>query len=131
MFCINYEVNNFKENLHLPRIKEHLEKYNIKDAMVKTVIHGRHKYGRINLSKTLNLDKPLIHNVAVMLTPSNLLSIKVNTIKAQAEYLTERGVYNGKAKKIAEWLEHNKEKLAILRATEILQSLRETLKEED
>jgi DNA repair exonuclease SbcCD nuclease subunit len=131
MFCINYKVNNFKESLHLPKIKEHLEKYNIEGAMVKTVIHGRHKYGRINLSKSLNLDKTLIHNVAVMLMPSNSLSEKVNTIKAQAEYLTERGINNEKAKKIAEWLEHNKEKLAIQRATEILQSLREALKEED
>ncbi|MFB0523622.1 MAG: exonuclease SbcCD subunit D [Candidatus Bathyarchaeia archaeon] len=130
MFCITYETDNFNETDHLPRIKEHLEKYDIEGAMVKTIVRGRHKYGRINLSKNINLEKPLIHNAAVMLTPSSFLSAGTDPIKAQAEYLVERGIDQNKARRIAEWLEYNKEKLATMQSSEILQALREVLKEE-
>lgn len=130
MFLITYETANFKEAVHLPKIKEHLEKYNIEGAMVKSVIRGRHKYGRMNLSKTIHLEKPLIHNTTIMLTPSNTLSQRIDAVKAQNEYLIERGIDNAKARKIAEWLEHNKEKLAAMQSTEILQALREALNEQ-
>lgn len=129
MFCITYETSSFNEAIHLPRIKEHLEKYNVEGAMVKSVIRGRHKFGRMNLSKNIVLENPLIHNTAIMLTPSSALPDRINMIKAQAEYLIERGIDKAEAHKIAEWLEHNKEKLAAMQSNEILQVLREVLED--
>ena len=131
MFCTTYETKSFNEPTHLPKIKEHLEKYNIEGAMVKTIIRGRHKYGHMNLSKSLNLEKPLVHNTTTMLTSSSALTEKVDTIKAQAEYFTERGIDKEEAKNIAEWLEHNKEKLASTQSNEILRSLREILQKKE
>lgn len=129
MFCVTYETSSFNEAIHVPKIKEHLQKYNIEGAMVKSVIRGRHKFGRMNLSKDITLEKPLIHNTSIMLTPSSDLPNKIDAIKAQTEYLVERGVNKTEAHKIAEWLEHNKEKLATMQSKEILQALREVLKE--
>lgn len=130
MYCITYETSNFNKTIHLPKIKEHLEKYNIKGAMVKSIIQGRHEFGRMNLSKNIVLDKPLIHRTATMLTPSNVLPNKINTIKAQTQYLLERGIVKSEAHKIAEWMEHNKEKLAIMQSRLLLQALREVLEEQ-
>ncbi|MCK4669049.1 metallophosphoesterase [Candidatus Bathyarchaeota archaeon] len=129
MYCITYETSNFNKTIHLPKIKEHLEKYNIKGAMVKSIIQGRHEFGRMNLSKNIVLDKPLIHRTATMLTPSNVLPNKINTIKAQTQYLLERGIVKSEAHKIAEWMEHNKEKLATMQSRLLLQALREVLEE--
>lgn len=130
MYCITYETSNFNKTIHLPKIKEHLEKYNIKGAMVKSIIQGRHEFGRMNLSKNIVLDKPLIHRTATMLTPSNVLPNKINTIKAQTQYLLERGIVKSEAHKIAEWMEHNKEKLATMQSRLLLQALREVLEEQ-
>jgi len=130
MYCITYETSNFNKTIHLPKIKEHLEKYNIKGAMVKSIIQGRHEFGRMNLSKNIVLDKPLIHRTATMLTPSTVLPNKINTIKAQTQYLLERGVAKSEAHKVAEWMEHNKEKLATMRSSLLLQALREVLEEQ-
>jgi len=131
MFCVTYETSNFNEAVHLPEIKEHLEKYNLEGVMIKSIVHGRHKFGRMNLSKNLVLEKPLIHNTIIMLTPSSTLAEKTDTIKAQTEYLIERGSDKAQAQKIAEWLEHNKEKLATMQSNEILQALREALKAQE
>lgn len=130
MYCITYETSDFNKTIHLPKIKEHLEKYNIKGAMVKSIIQGRHEFGRMNLSKNIVLDKPLIHRTATMLTPSTVLPNKINTIKAQTQYLLERGVAKSEAHKVAEWMEHNKEKLATMRSSLLLQALREVLEEQ-
>lgn len=127
MFLITYKTGNFNEAIHLPRIKEHLEKYNLEGAMVKSVIRGKHKFGRMNLSKAMILEKPLIHNTAIMLTPSSTLPDTIDTIKTQSEYLIERGINKTEACEIAEWLEHNKEKLATMQSTEILEAIREVL----
>ena len=127
MFCVTYEASNFNEAVHLPEIKEHLEKYNLEGVMIKSIVRGRHKFGRMNLSKNLVLEKPLIHNTIIMLTPSSTLAEKIDTIKAQTEYLIERGNDKAQAQKIAEWLEHNKEKLATMQSNEVLQALRKVL----
>ncbi len=129
MFCVTYETSNFDKAVHVPRIRDHLEKYNIKGAMVKTVISGRHKFGRMNLSKAIVLENPLIHNTTVMLTPTDAAEREKDTIKAQAEYMIERGIDKNEALKIAEWLEHNKEKLATSQSDEILRALRAVLGE--
>jgi hypothetical protein len=129
MFSVTYETSNFNEAAHLPTIREHLEKYNIHGVMVKSVIRGRHKFGRMNLSRNITLEKPLIHKVAMMLSPSYSLSEKIDTIQVQTEYLIERGIDKSQAHRIAEWLENNKEKLAEMQSNELLQALRAVLEE--
>jgi DNA repair exonuclease SbcCD nuclease subunit len=129
MFSVTYETSNFNEAAHLPTIREHLEKYNVHGVMVKSVIRGRHKFGRMNLSRNITLEKPLIHKVAMMLSPSYSLSEKIDTIQVQTEYLIERGIDKSQAHRIAEWLENNKEKLAEMQSNELLQALRAVLEE--
>ena len=127
MFCVTYTTESFNEGTHLSRIKEHLEKFNIEGAMVKTIIFGRHRLGRVGLSKNLHLENPLIHNIAVMLTPLREQTEEIDSITAQAEYLIERGIEKDEARKLAEWLEHNRDKLSSLRSQEIVDALREVL----
>ncbi len=127
MFCVTYETNSFDETTHLPKIREHLEKYNIEGAMVKSIIRGRHKFGQMNLSKNIILEKPLIHTTATRLVPSSVLPEKVDIIEVQADYLAERGIEKARARKIAEWLEHNKERLAEMQSKDILNALRKVL----
>lgn len=129
MFLIKYKTEEFNEKAHLHVIRDHLEQYNIRGAMVKSIIYGKHKFGRMNLTKSIALEKPLIHNTAVMLTPSNILQGVENSIQAQTEYLIERGIDKINAKKIAEWLENNKVKLASIQGLEILQELRNVLED--
>jgi len=130
MFNVTYETKSFDETTHIPKIREHLEKYNIEGAMVKTTIRGRHKFGRMNLSKDLILEKPLIHTTATRLVPTGLLPEKVDIIKAQADYLAERGIEKADAQKIAEWVERNKERLADMQSKDILNALRKVLKKQ-
>jgi DNA repair exonuclease SbcCD nuclease subunit len=128
MFCVTYKTNSFNKAKHLAKIKEHLEKFNIEGGMVKSIIRGKHKFGRMNISKKITLEKPLIHNITVMLTPTDTLPEKIETIEAQTEYLIERGIKKTEAHVLAEWLGHNKEKLVAMQSNEILQALREALK---
>jgi DNA repair exonuclease SbcCD nuclease subunit len=131
MYCITYETISFNETVHLPRIREHLEKYNIEGAMVKTVVKGRHKFGRINLGTKLILEKPLIYTSSTRLAPSEVLPEKIDIIKAQSEYLTERGIEKATAQKIAEWLEHNKERMVHMQNRDILSMLKEVLNKKE
>ncbi len=131
MFCITYETENFSEQNHLPKIQDHLQKFNLEGSMLKTIIKGRHKYGRINLTKKIGLKQPLIHNTAVMLSPTNSLTEKTDIAQAHIDFLIERGVPKSQAKILAQWLEQNKEKLAELQGNEMLQSLREILTREN
>jgi len=130
MFCITFETNSFDEKIHLPKIREHLEKYNIEGAMVKSIIRGRHKFGQMNLSKPILLEKPIIYTAATRFVPSRVLPEKVDIIEAQVDYLAERGIEKIRARKIAKWLEHNKEKLAEMQSKDIINALREVLKNE-
>lgn len=125
MFCVTYETISFNESAHTPKIKEHLEKYNIEGALVKSIIRGRHKFGQMNLN--IILSKPLIHAATTRLVPSSVLPEKVDIIKTQADYLAERGIEKAEARKIAEWLEHNKERLAEMQSKDILNALRNIL----
>jgi DNA repair exonuclease SbcCD nuclease subunit len=127
MFCVTYTTESFNERVHIPRIKEHLEKFNIEGAMLKTIIYGKHRLGRVGLSKNLHLTKPLIHNTAIMLTPFREQLEKIDSITAQTEYLVERGIEKTEARKLAEWLEKNRDKLSSLRSHEIVTALREVL----
>jgi DNA repair exonuclease SbcCD nuclease subunit len=129
MFCISYETNNFSESKHLSRIKDHLSKYNMENSMVKTIIRGRHKYGRLNISEKIRLEKPLIHKSTMFLHPSNSIPLKVDLIKANTEYLVERGIKSSKAHVLSQWLEQNKEKLATMNSNNLLQLIRQVLKQ--
>lgn len=124
MFLLKYKTEEFNEKTHLHQIRDHLEQYNIPGAMVKSIIYGKHKFGRRNLTKNIALENPLIHNTTVMLTPSNTLQTVEDSVKAQTEYLIERGIDKEHARTIAEWLENNKGKLASIQGFEILEELR-------
>ncbi len=56
---------------------------------------------------------------------------KVDTIKAQATYLSERGVKKDVSQRIAEWVEHNRDDLALMQSHELLSSLRSVLQSEE
>ncbi len=131
MYCITYDTKEFNEAKHLPIIRRHMEKYNVEGAMVKTILQGRCKYGRVNLARKMDLDRPFIHNVITNLQPSDVTIEKVDTIKAQATYLSERGVNKDLAKRIAVWLENNREDLALMPSHELLSSLKSVLQSED
>lgn len=131
MYSITYEARGFDEAKHLPIIRRHMEKYNVEGAMVKTTIQGRCRYGRISLGRQTSLDKPLIHTVVTNLKPSDVAIEKVDTIEAQAAYLIERGVSKDASQRIAEWLEHNRDDLALMQSQELLSSLRSVLQSEE
>jgi hypothetical protein len=128
MYCTNYFSENFNENIHLHRIREHLEKYNMEDIMVKTVINGKYNYGHINLSKKITLEKPLIHQINVFLSAMQSYPRNIDVVEAQKEYLLEKGLEKSKADSIADWFENSKEQLAIMQEHEILNELRRILK---
>ena len=131
MYCITYNTRGFDQDQHLPIIRRHMEKYNVEGAMVKTIIQGRGKYGRINLRREIELDRPFIHTVVTNLQPSNVIIEKVDTVKAQATYISERGVNKDVSQRIAEWVEHNRDDLALMQSHELLSSLRSVLQSEE
>ena len=131
MVCVTYEANRFDEAIHLPLIRQHLARFNMEGAMVKTVIKGQCSYGRIALGRKLTLDKPLLHNVVTNLKPIDVVVEKVDTVAAQAAYLTERGVNKAVSQRLAEWLEHNRDALAGMPSHDVLSALRVLLKPED
>ena len=104
-----------------------MEKYNLQGAVVDTTVQGRCKYGRITHGKRLTLDKPLTHNFSTNLKPLGVVKEKVDTIATQATYLDERGEGKDISKRIAEWLEHNRDDLSSMQARELLTSLRSLL----
>ena len=131
MHCITYETKSFDEAKHLPIIKRHMEKYNEEGVMVKATIQGRCNYGRITLGRAMNMDKPLIFNVVTNLKPSDVAIDKIDSIDAQASYLTKRGIGKNVSQRIAEWLEHNRNDLASMQSHELLSSLRAILQSEE
>jgi hypothetical protein len=131
MYCITYKTRSFDEAKHLPTIKRHMEKYNKEGVMVKAIIQGRCNYGRINFGRAIQLDKPLILNVMTNLKPSCVAVDDIDSIVAQASYLTKRGFSRNVSQRIAEWLEHNKNELAIMQSHELLSSLITILQSEE
>jgi predicted phosphodiesterase len=128
MYCVTFETNAFDEASHLPTIKQYLEMFNVEGAMVKTIIQGRLRYGRINLGRTLNLDKPLVHNVVTNLKSAEVSIETVDTIEAQAAYLADRGVNKDVSKRVAEWLEHSRDDLAVMQSRDLLRAFRAILR---
>jgi DNA repair exonuclease SbcCD nuclease subunit len=131
MYCITYETEKFNETKHLPIIRRHMEKFNVEGAMVKTILQGRCKYDRINLAREIELDRPFIHTVVTNLQPFDVTIENVDTIKAQAAYLSERGVNEDVSQRIAEWLENNRDDLALMPGHELLRSLKSVLRSEE
>lgn len=124
MFNITYETDNFSEILHLPKIRNHLEKYNIQGALIKTVIKGQTKSGRTNL-KSLKLKKPLIHTPTSMLKTNIKRTSKKDVLKDFSEYLTLNGIDTTISRSIVAWIENNKEKISSLNEKQLLQAIRE------
>jgi len=127
MYSITYETTSFDEAKHIPIIKKHMGKYNLEGALVETKVRGKCRYGRITLGKELTLDKPLVHSFSTSLRPSDAVEENIDTLAAQAIFLAERGIGKSASKKIAEWLEHNKDDLSSMQAHELLISLRAVL----
>ena len=125
MFNITYETDNFISRSHMPIIKDHLKKYDLEGTMVKTTIKGNNRTGRVNMSREKHLKKPIIHNTAIMLRPTNSGSDKINVVQAQTQYLVDHGLNKLQAKKIAKWIETDKERLAQMQTNEFLKALRD------
>jgi DNA repair exonuclease SbcCD nuclease subunit len=128
MYCVTFETSDFDEASHLPTIKRYLDRFNLEGTMVKTIIQGKLRYGRINLRRTLNLEKPLIHNVVTNLKSAEVAIETVDTIEAQAAYLADRGVSKDVSKRVAEWLEHSRDDLAAMQSRDLLRTLRAVLR---
>jgi DNA repair exonuclease SbcCD nuclease subunit len=126
MFNIIYETNNFSELMHIPKIREHLEKYNIQGALIKTIIKGQTKSVRTNL-KSLKLKKPLIHSPSSMLKTSIKKTSKKEVMKDFSEYLTHSGIDNKLSKSLVTWIESNKEKISSLNEKQLLQAIRDII----
>ncbi|GAG83004.1 unnamed protein product, partial [marine sediment metagenome] len=66
----------------------------------------------MNISKKIVLEKPLIHTTFTRLVPDTVLSDKVDIVNIQTDYFIERGIKKIQARRIAEWMLHNTERLA-------------------
>jgi len=127
MFNIIYETENFSEILHMSKIREHLEKYDIQDVLIKTVIKGQSKSGRTSV-KSLTLKKPLIHTPTSMLKTVKSKSSKKEIFKDFKEYLIHNGVDKLVSKSIVLWIEKNKEKISAMDEREVLENIREIIR---
>ncbi|MCK5628459.1 metallophosphoesterase [Candidatus Bathyarchaeota archaeon] len=126
MFFLTYETENFSEAVHLPKIRDYLEKYNFKGSMIKTLVKGQSKHVRTNL-KDLTLGEPLVYKTSSLLKHIGPLPTQADVSRVFSEYLSDNGINKITAKSIVEWLENNKEQLGILKEGEMLQALRNIL----
>ena len=127
MFNIIYETENFSEILHMSKIREYLEKYDIRDVLIKTVIKGQSKSGRTSV-KSLTLKKPLIHTPTSILKTVRSKSSKKEIFKDFKEYLIHNGVDKLVSKSIVFWIEKNKEKISSMDEREVLENIREIIR---
>jgi len=127
MFNIIFETENFSEILHMSKIREYLEKYDIRDVLIKTVIKGQSKSGRTSV-KSLTLKKPLIHTPTSILKTVKSKSSKKEIFKDFKEYLIHNGVDKLVSKSIVFWIEKNKEKISSMDEREVLENIREIIR---
>ena len=127
MFNIIFETENFSEILHMSKIREYLEKYDIRDVLIKTVIKGQSKSGRTSV-KSLTLKKPLIHTPTSILKTVRSKSSKKEIFKDFKEYLIHNGVDKLVSKSIVFWIEKNKEKISSMDEREVLENIREIIR---
>ncbi len=128
MYNIIYKTESFNEAVHIQTIRKHLEIFNLEGVMIKTLLHGRCKYGRINIRKEILLDKPLFHTIITQLKPSDAAIEKIDAIEAQTEYLMERGISDGVSRMLAKWLATNSNRLSLMQSNELLSTLRSVLR---
>ncbi|MCK5402568.1 DNA repair exonuclease [Candidatus Bathyarchaeota archaeon] len=128
MYNIIYKTEEFNEAIHIQTIQKHLETFNLEGVMIKTLLHGRCKYGRINIRKEILLDKPLFHTIITQLKPSDVSIEKIDSMEAQTEYLMERGISDETSRKLAKWLATNHNRLSIMPSNELLNTLRSIIK---
>jgi|GEM_PF-3156354 len=126
MFYITYESKNFSEIVHIPKIRNHLKKYDIEGAMIKTVIKGRTISGRTSL-KTLKLKKPLIHTITCMLKIDVKKTSEKEVINDFSDYLTNSGIEKNTGKLLVNWIEKNKETLRSYNDKQLLNAIREII----
>jgi DNA repair exonuclease SbcCD nuclease subunit len=126
MYYLIYETENFAEAVHMPKIREHQQKYNFEGAMVKTLVTGSSKYGRTNL-KSLELEAPLVYKSSAAIKPTGYLPTRADISRVFSEYLVENGVEKQTAESLVEWFEKNKEKLGSMNEDDLLQAFRDML----
>jgi len=126
MFNITYETKNFSEIAHIPKIRKHLQRYNIQGALIKTVIKGKTTSGRTSL-KSLTLKKPLLHRPTSMLKTNLKKSSQKEVLKDFAEYLTNSGIEKNIGSSLVAWIEKNKENISSLNENQLLTAIREII----
>jgi DNA repair exonuclease SbcCD nuclease subunit len=126
MFNISYETKNFSEIAHLPKIRNHLQNYNIQGALIKTIIKGKTTSGRTSL-KSLTLKKPLIHTPTSMLKTNIKKSSQKEVLNDFSDYLTNSGIEKTTGKALVSWIEKNKENIGSLSEKQLLNAIREII----
>jgi DNA repair exonuclease SbcCD nuclease subunit len=130
MFNIIYETENFSEIAHIPKIRKHLQRYNIQGALIKTVIKGKTTTGRTSL-KNLTLTKPLIHKLTSMLKSNIKRSSQKEVVNDFSEYLINSGLEKTAGKSLVDWIEKNKETISSLNEKQLLNAIREIINQQN
>lgn len=127
MYYIVYETRKFSEIIHLPKIKKHLQLYDIQGALIKIVIKGRTTSGKANL-KNLALKKPLIYTPSSMLKTSIKKTSEKEVLKDFSNYLINSGIEKNVGKTLVNWIEKNKDSIDSLNEKQLLKTIRELIK---
>lgn len=127
MYYIVYETKSFSEIIHLPKIRKHMQSYDIQGVLIKTVIKGKTTSVRTNL-KNLTLKKPLIHTPTSMLKSSVKKTSVKEVLKDFSEYLINSGIEKNTGKVLVSWIEKNKDTIDSLNEKQLLKTIRELIK---
>lgn len=127
MYYIVYETKSFSEIIHLPKIRKHMQAYDIRGALIKTVIKGKTTSVRTNL-KNLTLKKPLIHTPTSMLKASIKKTSTKEVFKDFSEYLINSGIENNTEKVLVSWIQKNRDTIDSLNEKQLLKTIRELIK---
>jgi DNA repair exonuclease SbcCD nuclease subunit len=130
MFNITYETKNFSEIKHIPKIKKHLQGYNIQGSLLKTIIKGKTTTGKTSL-KNLTLTKPLIHKPTSMLKTNIKKSSQKEVLNDFSEYLINSGIEKTTGKSLVDWIEKNKDTISSLNEKQLLNAIREIINEQN
>lgn len=128
MINITYESKNFSESIHMPKIRKHLQRYDIHGSLVKTIIKGKTITGRTSL-KNLKLTKPLIHKPTSMLKTHVKKSSQKEVLNDFSEYLINSGLEKTTGRSLVNWIEKNKETISSLNEKQLLNAIRKIINE--
>jgi DNA repair exonuclease SbcCD nuclease subunit len=126
MYYIEYKTKSFSEIIHLPKIRKHLQGYDIQGVLLKTVITGKTVSGIANL-KNFNLKKPLIYTPTSMLKKSIKKSSQKEVLNDFSDYLINSGIEKNTGKTLASWIEKNKDNINSLNEKQLLEVIRKVI----